>query len=57
MGDFDLKALHTALDEQRRAPGLTRAEATREISTRNRVSQTRPVGRTAFPGVTRLTCG
>ena len=51
MGDFDLKALHTALDEQRRARGLTWAETTREISARNRVSRTRPVASSTITGL------
>jgi hypothetical protein len=32
VGDFDMAALHEALDEQRRARGLTWAGATREIN-------------------------
>jgi hypothetical protein len=41
--DFDLKALHTALDDQRQARGLTWAEATREISAAGPLPARRPV--------------
>jgi len=41
-GDFDLKALHAALDEQRRVRGLTWTQATREIGTVGAVP-TRPI--------------
>ena len=40
-GDFDLKALHDALDAQRRARGLTWAQAAREIGRVGRLAARR----------------
>lgn len=51
MGDFDLKALHAALDEQRRARGLTWAEATREISAARTMWPSRPVASSTITGL------
>ena len=42
-GDFDLKALYAALDQQRLARGLTWAQATRDISAAGPVPAGRPV--------------
>lgn len=56
MADFSLKALHAALDEERQARGLTWADVA--IDTGVAASHARGFargGRTAFPGVVRLT--
>jgi len=49
-GDFDLKALHAALDAQRRARGLTWAQATREIGTVGTMLR-RPVASSTITGL------
>jgi hypothetical protein len=41
--DFDLQALHAALDAQRRQRGLTWAEASRQITTVGRAVATHPI--------------
>jgi hypothetical protein len=49
--DFDLKALHAALDAQRRARGLTWAQATREIGTVGALPR-RPIATSTITGLT-----
>jgi hypothetical protein len=50
-GDFDLKVLHAALDSQRRARGLTWAQATREIGAVGAVPR-RPIATSTITGLT-----
>ena len=47
-GDFDLKALHAALDQQRQARGLSWAAATRAISGSGPLPSRRPVASTTI---------
>jgi hypothetical protein len=50
-GDFDLKALYVALDEQRQARGLTWAQATREINAVGPPAPRHPIATSTITGL------
>jgi hypothetical protein len=51
VGDFDLKALYAALDQQRQARGLTWAQATREINAVGPAPPRHPIATSTITGL------
>src|SRR5262245_30662659 len=51
MNDFDLKALHDALDAQRRRRGLTWAQAVREINAVGPATPRHPIAASTITGL------